>query len=98
MAESAGTDPAASFTAHEAGIDNAIQAFETCDPPDNRALADFIERHAARLTASQRQAIHRLHIAAISSLSDRWSSAVMPSSAPIRSGPRTGQVTSRWMA
>jgi len=60
MAEPAGTDPAASYTAHEAGIDNAIQAFETCDPPDNRALADFIERHAARLTAPQRQAIQRL--------------------------------------
>ena len=60
MAEPAGTDPAPSFTAHETGIDKAIQAFETCDPPDNRALADFIERHAARLTASQRQAIQRL--------------------------------------
>jgi hypothetical protein len=60
MAEPAGHDPVAAFEAPAAGIDEAIQAFETCDPPDDGALADFIERHAARLTASQRQAVQRL--------------------------------------
>lgn len=60
MAESAHLDPSASFDPQAMAIDSAIQAFEACDPPDNRALADFIEQHAARLTAPQRQAVVRL--------------------------------------
>ena len=60
MAEPAGTEVASAFEAPADGIDQAIQAFETCDPPDNRALADFIEQHAARLTAPQRRAVQRL--------------------------------------
>ena len=60
MAEPAGTEVASASEAPADGIDQAIQAFETCDPPDNRALADFIEQHAARLTAPQRRAVQRL--------------------------------------
>src|SRR4029077_14240949 len=60
MAEPAGADPAVSFEVQAAAFDEAIQAFEACDPPDDRALAAFIERHAVRLTPLQRQAVLRL--------------------------------------
>ena len=60
MAESAHRAPSASFDPQEIEIDTAIQAFEACDPPDNRALADFIAENASRLTAPQRQAVQKL--------------------------------------
>jgi hypothetical protein len=50
----AGSDP------ETAAVDAAIQALAACDPPDNRALATFIEGHAGRLTALQRHAVQRL--------------------------------------
>ena len=59
MAEPAGADSTTS-EGQATEIDTAIQAFGTCDSPDNRALADFIEQHAALLTAPQRQAVLRL--------------------------------------
>ncbi len=59
MAEPASADPTTS-EGQATEIDTAIQAFGACDPPDNRALADFIERHAAQLTTPQRQAVLRL--------------------------------------
>jgi hypothetical protein len=51
MPESAGSHPAAGSDAETAAVDAAIQALAACDPPDNRALATFIEGHAGRLTA-----------------------------------------------
>jgi len=60
VAESARFDIAAPTDAHPTDVDIAIDAFQASDPPDNRALADFIGQHAARLTSPQRQALQRL--------------------------------------
>ena len=60
MAESARVNAATATDAQSTDVDIAIGAFHASDLPDNRALADFIGRHAARLTPPQRQAVQRL--------------------------------------
>jgi len=60
VAESARFDIAAPPDAHPTDVDIAIDAFQASDLPGNRALADFIGQHAARLTSPQRQALQRL--------------------------------------
>ena len=60
MSEPAVSDPAAPFDDPSTGIPAAIEAFGARAVPDDRALAAFIARHAARLTGAQRHAVIRL--------------------------------------